>query len=299
MTEQVVEIRDWSHLNEALLPLERSRTIGRFRSSFVFRGVVDADHALKNGLLRLEHDDDETRFLEKSILKSFMKYAHQQGTHESSHWTWVSLAQHHGLPTRLLDWTWSPYVALHFAVGTIPDARADGAVWQVDAQAVHEQLPEELRGQLGSFLMFTAEILNEMAPNFETFDEMASNMGRSFALFFEPPSLDERIVNQYAIFSVLSDAARRFDDWFTEHGLTYTKFIIPGRLKWEFRDRLDLLNITERVLFPGLDGLSAWLKRYYYNAARFLEADPPADNANPEQISPEHITDEGSREEKE
>jgi hypothetical protein len=88
-------------------------------------------------------------------------------------------------------------------------------------------------------------------------------------LFFEPPSLDERIVNQFAFFSIMTDPIAILDDWLVKHPDLYRRIIIPAELKWEVRDKLDQANITERVLFPGIDGLASWLKRHYQ--PKFIE----------------------------
>ena len=53
------------------------------------------------------------------------------------------------------------------------------------------------------------------------------------------------------------------DAWLESHPQAWRKIIVPAELKWEIRDKLDQANITERVLYPVLDGLSRWLKRYY------------------------------------
>ena len=88
-------------------------------------------------------------------------------------------------------------------------------------------------------------------------------MSDDFVVFLEPPSLDDRIVNQYALFSLMSSPTANLDLWLAQHPELSRRIIIPAGLKWEVRDKLDQANITERVLFPGLDGLSRWLKRYY------------------------------------
>jgi hypothetical protein len=67
--------------------------------------------------------------MERSLLKQFQKYAHKHIVERDTDWHWLSVAQHHGLPNRLLDWTYSRYVALHFAVSKIEDFGEDGAAW--------------------------------------------------------------------------------------------------------------------------------------------------------------------------
>jgi hypothetical protein len=121
-------------------------------------------------------------------------------------------------------------------------------------------------------------MLIQLAASLEELDHITPE---PFLVFFEPPSLDERIINQYALFSFMSDASARMDDWLAEHPDLWRKIIIPARLKWQFRDMLDQSNITERVLFPGLDGLSRWLKRYY-TATTPGEAHPTENDEQPD-----------------
>ena len=61
----------------------------------------------------------------------------------------------------------------------------------------------------------------------------------------------------------MSAPTARIDDWIEHHPALCRKIVIPAALKWEVRDKLDQCNVTERVLFPGLDGLSRWLARQY------------------------------------
>ena len=83
-------------------------------------------------------------------------------------------------------------------------------------------------------------------------------------VIIEPPSLDPRIVNQYSFFSVIPDKMTDIENFLSEHtGLT-VRYIIKKELRWRIRDMLDHLNITERIVYPGLDGLSKWLGRHYF-----------------------------------
>ena len=80
--------------------------------------------------------------------------------------------------------------------------------------------------------------------------------------FLEPPSIDARLVHQQGLFSVLSPETD-MEALLMSHPSCARKIIVPAWLKREVRDKLDAIGVSERTLFPGLDGLCTWLRRYY------------------------------------
>lgn len=270
-------ISSWSQLQDELFKGSWNEAICRYRSPCVFRGLSDSRYRLETALMRLGGPYWQ---LEKHLLRNFRKYMQAEPGELESFWHLLAVAQHHGLPTRLMDWTYSPYVALHFATTNIEKFNIDGVIWAVDYEKAHDRLPPTLGRLLRDegAQAFTLELLARLRPRvceppsgerafqnvvktLTQFDELAEN--EEFLLFLEPPSINDRIVNQFALFSVMPNSQRIIDDWLSKHPDLFRRLVIPAALKWECRDKLDQCNITERVLFPGLDGLGSWLKRQY------------------------------------
>jgi hypothetical protein len=254
-------VATWLDVLDALYEGSWSPTLRRFRSTCAFRGLARVDHTLTSSLLRLATGHTDVTRLELALLRNFRKYAHGDAAGTDSMWGWLALAQHRGLPTRLLDWTYSPLVALHFATEDPSTFDADGVVWCIDFVKANKRLPSRLRrllDQEGSDTV-TIDMLSAFRSLAE-FDRLARN---PFVVFVEPPALDRRILNQHALFSLMSSPTATLDEWLAVHPELYRRVTVPAALKWEIRDKLDQANVNERVLFPGLDGLSRWLTRYY------------------------------------
>ena len=163
-----------------------NRTIDRYRSDYAFRGVHSAEYSLVSSFSRNCSDQWD---LEHNILRNFSKYAEMEAPFMvQSVWKQMILGQHYGLPTRLLDWTYSPLIALHFATN---DADLDclannnAAVWKVHVDDVHGQLPEEYRRKLSEETahVFTVDMLNDITPNLKKYD---SDMENSTFVFWSP-----------------------------------------------------------------------------------------------------------------
>ena len=258
-TPNDIVVDSWSELLDELYADSWQENIRRHRSKYAFRGLSSSEYDLKTSLTRLGGD---FRSLEFHLIRNFKKYSRLPATPDFTDWTWLTLAQHHGLPTRLLDWTYSPFIAMHFATANLDRFDLDGAIWCVDFAALHRTLPQSIEQVLAreQANAFTIEMLSETATKLSGFDSIGAE---DFALFFEPPSMDERIVNQFALHSVISNPRAQLDQLLERYPEYYKRVIIPSKLKWEVRDKLDQANINERVMFPGLEGLCSWLTRHY------------------------------------
>ena len=255
----------WTEILEALYGDSWDPALQRFRSPFAFRGLSRADHPLSSSLVRLTGGRADARRLEMALLRNFRKYAHTEGVHADSIWDWLALGQHRGLPTRLLDWTYSPLVALHFATCEPAEFDRDGVVCCVNFVEANKRLPGKLKRILEHEGSQTLTV--DMMGGFKTLRDFDALSREPFLVFLEPPAVDRRILNQFALFSLMSSATADMDRWLQQRPELYRRVVVPAHLKWEIRDKLDQANVNERILFPDLDGLSRWLTRYYLPAA--------------------------------
>ena len=264
LSGNTVTVTTWIELLEALHDNSWNHRIRRHRSRYLFRGHSRAEYELSPSLSR---NGGAQVNLEKHLLRNFVKYAksHLEASEDQpkNFWHWIALAQHHGLPTRLLDWTYSPLISAHFACSNLESMEHDGAIWMIDYHRAHDHLQTSLKERLvyeGAHV-FTDEMLSSVIKSLE---HVSDTSGSEQVIFFEPPSISSRIVNQFACFSVQIGACKSMTDWLHTYPDIWRKIIVPAHLKWEVRDKLDQSNITERVLFPGLDGMCRWLARQYF-----------------------------------
>lgn len=255
---------------EELMPLLSDQpyrdSISRNRASYVYRGMTDVsfrmDTTLKRNCKHLQ------RSLEPSILSNFARYAVMEDpTITQSIWREMIVGQHHGLPTRLLDWTHSALVSLHFATAepNLEDMdRHDCVIWRIDMKEVHALLPEKYQAVMRKYNhtdVFSTDMLSEVTTDIAQYD---ADMGDSAMVVIEPPSTDPRIVNQYSFFSVVPSGMDSIEDFLDKYTENTVKYVIDKGLRWRVRDMLDQLNMSERIVFPDLDGLSKWMARHYF-----------------------------------
>ena len=262
---QTIRIKDLAGIKDLAFEQTRNDANGRFRSSYFYRGMPDSSFDLSTSLSR--NCGTKADLLEASLLDNFIKYVSiEDPTIDESIWKAMIIGQHHGLPTRLLDWTHSTLVALHFAntEGNLQDLdKRDCVVWRIDAKELNSKLPCRYRDALEEkhTFIFSVKHLASVVDNISQYDK---DMDGKALVTVEPPSIDQRIVNQYSFFTVLPSGIKNLENYLDENTENTIKYIIDKSLRWDLRDILDQLNMNERIIYPGKDGIASWLARHYY-----------------------------------
>lgn len=195
---------------------------------WIYRGLKHHDYELVPGLGRLYLDGtvsdlDKLFKFEKSAFNEF-KIAAYNEIRATDDFIVMTTAQHHGLKTRLLDWTFSSLVALFFAVEDVDESK-DGAL-------VGYQLNETVNNFENIKSVFETEKLNEYH-------------------FIFAPSISPRLKAQQSIFQLFKNPHIEFDADFN-----LEKFRIPAEKKKILKRELRDLGIGYYTLFPDLDGLT-------------------------------------------
>lgn len=199
------------------------------RGRWVFRGHANRDHTLVPSVGRGTHTSKSREKYERSLFDIFCREAEGYiSTLPTNDWEWLSFAQHHGLPTRMLDWTYNPLVALYFAVETLPTIHGELLAIRTSSKTSERSRPES---------PFTITQPTKYYPNI----------------------VSPRIRAQEGIFVVCSQIETPLDqylrrDWRLE------RLSIPAAAKETLRYELFRVGVHASAIYPDIDGLAARLR---------------------------------------
>jgi FRG domain len=195
------------------------------RGRWVFRGHSNTVFQLIPSVGRGTHTPSSLEKREKSLFDIFSREG--PAVHPSfptDPWEVLALAQHHGLPTRLLDWSMNPLVSLYFAVEA--NLECDGTL----------------------FALYAPTKVSSKVRDGSPFDIRRSTK-------YPPKLVSPRLRAQEGLFVVSARPAEPMDlnlrdDWKLE------KFLVPADVKQTLRYELFRLGVHASALFPDIDGLS-------------------------------------------
>lgn len=208
---------------------------------FVYRGVSDKAHDLIPSIGRVSNDvlefnqmslkDYEEQTLKLFKLKSFLEYKNNN----FNDLDWMVLAQHYGLPTRLLDWTISPLVALYFATKPVL-RKSDYKIikYEKDAAIYRYHCENQLNSN---------DLVNPLTI-------------KKHGIFFHK-TITNRLSGQFGLFSIHKNPKERFNEKLKDYKCDCIhKIIIPKDIVSEVFEKIYTLGVRHESIFPDLDGYS-------------------------------------------
>ena len=230
---------------------------------WIFRGQSDASWNLESSLHRAFEEAQAIHEISNNKKKSLNKEEHEKvmidrfkcSAHLYLHslpkdddiLSWLSLMQHHGAPTRLLDFTFSYYIALFFA---LEFGENDAVVYCINHQAIKNDDDDQFGKKRQEMY---ANILNDH-----------NDSDDPFLRAFEPTFSNQRLLSQQGLFVAINNHEYTHETLLTAYDLEdddVQKFIIPKNLRYSGLRKLNQMNINSTNIYPGLDGFCKSLRR--------------------------------------
>jgi hypothetical protein len=246
------------------------QTVEELSELYLYRGVSNFSYNLKSSLERTARHYQTENWLTDQFQRCIHEYLPVE-SHPNNKFELLSLMQHHGVPTRLIDITKSPYVALYFAASQNfygKENIKDGALYAFMHHNLHIASIRNITKR--SQLDFDVNWLNRFIKrDSKVFNEVFYNHSDDVALIVEPFKVNKRLYAQQGLFLISNFNNKSTEQIMSEllpenneegsSDPTLLKIKIPGEMKANILKRLDRMNINSSTLFPGIDGFSKYL----------------------------------------
>lgn len=245
--------------------------IGNYQDDrFIYRGHRCAawplETSLERACRRFYDSLEKTPEVEKTLFREFRRRLHHYSANvpqPHEHLRWLSLMQHHGAPTRLLDWTFSIYVASYFALEHATD---DSAVWKINKEWLKDEGQKLFRSISRPALIFRDKGDEEVEKRFR--DDVLDREPVAAVVQVNPFQLDERLTIQKGVFLYPCQAGKSFETNLRAMpgfniASNVLKLTLTHKVRRQALKTLHSMNISRATLFPGLDGFAQSLKVYH------------------------------------
>lgn len=260
MNYPIKNFKTWNSAREFLSSL--------LANKWFFRGQGNANWNLITSFDRYKLHSDPLK-LEDYLITEFKRSAlHflQPSLIPTNTLEWLALMQHYGAPTRLLDFTTSPYVAAYIAASELKEEHDRFAIWAINPAIFKSATIEKLNFQHN----FDIESISHTFQENRGFDDVFIKGGYTFVYPVEPYLMNERYRLQQAKFLIAGNVHLTFEQNLLETMAAINmmdaivKVTLPKRLKPEVLYELNSMNVNSATLFPGLDGYARLLKEHAY-----------------------------------
>ncbi|WP_429233550.1 FRG domain-containing protein [Aeromonas salmonicida] len=237
-TDNIESFEDFRKIVSEASPDERYYFRGEARDYFDLIPKIGrlTNRSKEQSLIFNYHD-------EKSIFERFKNHGRAIASDlPSNDWEWLALAQHHGLPTRLLDWTTNPLTALFFAVGN-PFGSQDLRKAKIDYPAYK-----------GDAAFYWLTIKSNFIDTIQESDPFSyETVG-----IVKPSHVTQRIRAQSGVFTIQPDPVTPLNELLNKNRVR--KYRIMKTARERLRKEILLYGIHHSSIYPDLDGLSAYLQ---------------------------------------